>query len=297
MKKTKAFKGAAITKLVIWSVVLCILVGIFASFMTFNNIGFDFIGGFSLFSCYVYSDADEYNIGNRYYSEEIKEIDIEWIAGSVTLKIHEGSEIMIEESYSGENKDDQMRTRIDDGTLYVKYSASGIKIADNIPSKALVIYLPLRFAVTQLDEIQIETVSADVFIRSSEHTISCHSLDIETVSGKIISDRINALYVDADSVSGNLTFNGSFNELSVSTVSGHVSASLDNKVPIVRISTVSGSIDIAVPSDSGFKAAFDSASGEMRFKTENVGKLYRHGDGGSNFDFDTVSGDVNITLK
>ncbi len=292
-------KSAAITKLVVWSVALCLLVGIFSVCMIFNTVGFhgfSFDGGITLLSGYTYSNADEYNIGNMEYTEEIQDIDIEWIAGSVTLKIYDGSLIKVEDSYSGENRDSMVRTRIEDGTLYVKYAASGVKIADDIPSKSLVICLPLKFSAVQLDEIEINTVSADVFIRTSEHVISCRSLEVKSTSGKLCSDGIRAQDASFECVSGDITTVGIFDELEVSSVSGHVQLSLVNDTSFVTVRSVSGDVELTVPSYASFNAEFSSVSGRMQFEGEMVGKNYSHGDGESKYNFKTVSGDVEIIL-
>ncbi len=295
MKKS-VYKRRAVAKLVGWSIVLVVLVSVLASLLMLDGGVNLFSGGFSIISGYIYPNAEQYNVGNATYTEGIRKLDIDWIDGSVTVKIYNGSEIKLEEGYSGDNEDAMMRTRIVDGTLYVKYAASGIRFAEKTPSKGLTVYLPLMYSVTQLDEINIETVAADVFIRTSEHVISCRSLEIGTVSGKINSDGVKSVEADIESVSGNITASGVFDELDISTVSARVNISASNDIPKVSISTVSGDIELTVPSYVGFKAELDTLSGRMKFKTEYVGRRHDHGNGKSKYDFDTVSGNVEITL-
>ncbi len=297
MSNKKSYKRGAIARLVVWTVVLFILCGIFSVWMILDsvNIG-SFSGGISFVSSYAYPNADKYNVGNKAYSEDIQRLDIDWVSGSVTLKIYSGSEIKIEESGASEKDADKMRTRIEKGILYVKYAASGKKLTNNkTQGKTLVVYLPLKYIDAALNEVEIETVSADVFINETEHIISCGELDVKSVSGEIKLDGISAREASIENVSGKVTVKGEYSELDVSTVSGKVSLAPDNKVPRISVDSVSGDVDLTIP-DMGFKAELETVSGKMKFKSENVGRTHMYGDSMSKFDFETVSADVDIKI-
>ncbi len=54
----KKVNGGAVARIVIWSVVLVLLVGVFVGVMVFGDDGFIHLGG------YVYEEADSYNVGS-----------------------------------------------------------------------------------------------------------------------------------------------------------------------------------------------------------------------------------------
>ena len=66
--------GGAIVKLVAWSLVLLILVGLFALMLLGNTIDFINIGNISFFSSYVYDDPETYNVGDMEYDDMVYRI-------------------------------------------------------------------------------------------------------------------------------------------------------------------------------------------------------------------------------
>ncbi len=294
MNGEKVYKRRAIAKIIVWSVVLVILVGVFSSVMILGNVSFEALGGgFSVISGYTYADADRYNVGNRSYTDEISGMDIEWTSGDIRIQVYGGEEIKLEESGAGESDTNFMRTRISGGVLYVKYVKSGIRWFSGIPEKSLTVYLPEKYA-PEMNNIDIEAVSADVGI---EGEIVCRELDLDGVSGRLNISSLTAERVDIDTVSGNINISGRIGEFDVSGVSAKVVLELDSVPRSVNMNTVSGDVDIALPEGVGFIAELDSVSGGIRVESNNVGKTYRYGDGSSKFDFESVSGDISIRFK
>ncbi len=296
----KQNKRRAVAKIVGWSVILVALLSVFVIFMVFSRGSFNwFNGGFSIISGFTYPDADKYSVGNAIYTEEISGIDIEWVDGTVGIVVYEGDEIKLVESGVGDRKDDIMRTRISHGVLYVKYSNSGVRWFSGIPSKHLSLYLPQKYA-DQMNEVNINAVSAGVII---EGDMVCREFDFEGVSGKLNISNLKADIVDIDTVSGNVTISGEIDELDISGVSAKAILDLRSTPHDINMDTVSGDVNMTLYSADGFLAELDSVSGDIRVnseyigKTEYVGKIYRHGDGASRFDFESVSGNIKITLK
>ncbi len=290
----KTYKINAISKIIIWSVVLAVLVGVFTFSMLLNGGYFDnFNGIFSIVSGYTYSDERQYNIGDASYSDRINEIDIDWTAGKVYISIYEGDEFKIEENGAGGEKENRMRTRVVDGTLYVKYVKSGIRLFSNVPSKGLYIYIPAEY-VSRINNISIDTVSAELFI---EEDVMCRELDIDGVSGKMDISSLTADRVDIDTVSGNINITGEIGELKVSGVSAKVNLELDSTPKNINMDTVSGDVILGLPEGASFEAELDSVSGDIYLGGKKVGTYCKEGSGGAEFDFNTVSGDIKITLK
>ncbi len=294
MSRRENNRGGAIVKLVVWSLVLVCLVSVFAVFMVFGSDGFiGFDWNFSILSGFTYPDADEYIVGNVSYSEEIEGIDIEWTAGEVIIKVHDRDEIIVEEDGKIEKDHDIMRTRVVNGVLYIKYAASGVRVfSKSCPAKSLTVTVPQKYAAAFCD-IKVDAVSASV---SVEPGFVLNELDINGVSGKIAAD-IEAGKAEIDTVSGNTTIRGKVSEIDISGVSGKVDMELKNAPREIDIETVSGNITLILPMTASFRARLESASGEMSVDSLNVGKGYTHGSGAWEYDFDTVSGGVDIIME
>ncbi len=300
MSAKKARRAGAVVKLVIWSLVLILLVSIFTVSMVFG-ISASEIGihtGFPLFSGYVYDESDDYNVGDVEYLENIEKIDIEWIAGNASIQIYDGDCIRIDEHYDGDDEGNRMRTRIKDGTLYIKYAASGRGIFGNVPSKELTVSIPSKYCDTALERIDIESVSANISIGDSGTGLCCGEIDIETVSGRI--DVVNAVAdrIRVESISGRVIIDGDTREIAVSSVSSGIEIRLAGEIADeIDVETVSGNIEIKLPSAyKGFTATLESVSGEMSVDSDNVGERYKYGNGYTDITLSTVSGDSKITL-
>ncbi len=291
MKKNN--KRRAVAKLVGWSVVLVALISVLAVLMVFEGGSYNiFGGGFSVVSGFTYSNSEKYLVGGKTYTEEIKNIDIEWAAGDITLKVHDGDEIIIEENGKISKESDRLRSLIENGTLYIKYAASGVRFfGASLPTKSLTVKIPRKYASAMYD-IEVDAASASV---SVETGIICTKLSLECASGDIDADVI-AGEVELHAVSGGLTLRGEADNIDIDGVSGKAEIRLSNTPRSIEVNTVSGDIGIFLPKRSSFEAEMDSVSGKMQLNGKNVGKYCQEGDGASRFDFETVSGDVRIIL-
>ncbi len=292
MRKNNKRRAAA--KLVGWSIILVALLSVLIVLSVFDNASYNiFRGSFSLVSGFSYSNSERYTAGNKTYTDEIKNIDIEWAAGDITLKVHDGDEIIIEESGNIQKESDKLRSLIDNGTLYIKYAASGVRFFGNsFPSKSLTVTIPRKYA-SSMHDIEVDAASASVGV---ELGITCRKLSLECASGDINADII-ADEVELHAVSGKLTLKGEADLIEIEGVSGKADIELSCTPESIEVNTVSGDIDICLPSDSSFVAEMDSLSGNMQLNGKNVGKYCKEGDGASQFDFESVSGNVRITLN
>ena len=294
MNDNKTSKSGAIVKLIIWSVVLLILISLFATLMILNNgNAFGLKELPAIMTTYKYDFPEKYSAGDAVYTDEVKKLDIEWISGDVTVKVYDGDEVKLEESGAIDEDADKMRTYLGDGTLYVRYAKSGMRWFGSIFSKSLTLYLPEKYA-SALDKITLNAVSSDV---KTEGDIVCREFRFEGVSGKISMPSLSCDTVDIDTVSGNVTISGKIGKIDVDAVSSNLTLRLSDAPRNVDMSTVSGRVDMTIPEDCGFSADLDSVSGVIRINSQNVGKSHVRGDGASIFDFESVSGDVRITLE
>ena len=94
--------------------------------------------------------------------------------------------------------------------------------------------------------------------------------NLSEISGDVVSadTTINGLSTKnfyLDTVSGNLTFNGSAERINSDSVSGdcHITSSVTPQK--IDMESVSGDISVSIPSNSEFEAENDSVSGDLTF--------------------------------
>lgn len=129
-------------------------------------------------------------------TEDVKNIDVEWVSGNVTVARSEDENLyIIEEGRISES--DALVYKIDGDTLEIdfvkpKFGIFGINSAS---SKDLTIKLPEKF----YDRININSVSADVDISN----VNADKIDLEAVSGEIEMRQSAFKKLDVEAVSGN----------------------------------------------------------------------------------------------
>lgn len=250
-------------------------------------------GAFLLSGCLVktttgtYSHADRYKVGNfEYQSSGIREVEINWIAGSVTLEPSDAKTLSVSEDDKNLKDDQKLHWYLDGDILRIQYCKSAY--SGNFPkdSKHLVAQIPEGI------DLSIHVVSADVNLDADA---SFGKITYGTVSGNLMIPNLTASELDFDTVSGNLYADSLTASLFDSdSVSGVISVA---KADVARVDmdTVSGDITIGLSSCERFTA--DSVSGDITILSlpdEGATVTFRHGSGTLHADGYTVSGDSMI---
>lgn len=320
-------KKSALFRIILWACVLVVVIA--AAVIAFTG-GFSNrvnIGECGISGSYHYSDSSKYLIGDfRAASDDIKKIDIEWISGSVNISTYDGDEIIVSED-SGLDEDDQLRYRINDGKITIKFRKSGslLGLFHKYKSKQLSISLPKSMV---LDKLEVELVSSKL----EADALSVNDIRIDGVSGKIKFDNVSADEIsiegvsgsvdvsgkadnlDIEVVSGSVEVEGDFRKLNVGTVSGSINADgvfdeieletvsgsktlkVDSTPKRIQVEAVSGHTDISLPKDVGMTVKTSAVSGSVRHNGEKLAKnsTTKIGDGSVKIDIETVSGSVEI---
>ncbi len=261
---------------------------------------------------------------------ELKELDIDWISGSVVVEFTEGDSIRIQEKANSVIKEsDALRYGVNGNKLRIQ--ACKKNHLGKLPTKELIVSLP-RTLAAELKELEIDTVSASV----SAAKLDLVELEIDTVSGKVELQGIIADEAGMDSVSGDILLRGcSFDTLRVDSVSGLASltgtarkvktSSVSGSIQLwlddsreVRVNTMSGSVSIdfvtvpkelqvdttsgnasiSLPKDASCNIKLDAMSGKLYLNEEPVGsRQITLGEGAANIDIDSMSGSVYIITK
>lgn len=280
--------GGAIVKLVAWSLVLVILVGLFALMLLGNAFDFIKIGNISFFSSYVYDDPESYNVGNIEYSEAVDSLDISWIAGSVNIVVSEDDKVRLSEG--GVEDDDEllMRSKVVSGRLIVKFADSGISVwGNNRNPKNLTVYIPASMC-GNMENLLLDSASSTLTVDgengdSGEKIFSFDKIDVDTASGTIKIKCNRASLVDVDTASGDILLEGSFGEVDVDAASADVK--LYGSADVLTLDAVSGRVEVNGEIGEGEVGAI---SGAVKIKTYTT--LPKR------LDVETVSGNVELTL-
>jgi hypothetical protein len=266
-KKTAIWIKIIVLGILTLALIGILIVGILGN--TFRN--FPIFGSFS-----SYDNADLYQVGNADISaSELSSLSIDWVSGSVKVDVYDGNVIQIREDGASDLSDrDKAHYYYHDGSLDVRYRESGsfFSFFRSLGRKNLEILIP-RSLASNLSEISGDVVSADT-----------------TING------LSTKNFYLDTVSGNLTFNGSAERIDSDSVSGdcHITSSVTPQK--IDMESVSGDISVSIPGNSEFEAENDSVSGDLTCSFAGTKKddKFVCGSGINRYDFDTVSGDVEI---
>ena len=223
-------------------------------------------------SVYRYDNGGKYSIGNGAVSaSKVKNLEIDWVSGDVTVTYGNGDDISFSESFKGDLSEDHLlRWYLDGSTLRIKFQKSGV-VKGHGEGKDLLIVVPKGMI---LDEVDLDCVSSNFIV-----DVDSLEYEVDTVSGDFDLTASMATLVDVDSVSGDCTL--------------RMGVCPDE----VKMNTVSGSIYLLIPSDSGFTAEISTVSGKINCSipvTTNNKKMVA-GNGASKIRLSSVSGSLNIS--
>jgi len=289
-----------LTRIIVLSIVAVLLVAvIFVGIKVWDRGVFSLNLGIR--SSYFYNDSEKYTLGGAELTGELTDLDINWVSGSVNIVAGDGDKIIISETSSNGDIEDNYKLRylFEDGKLTIKYQKSGLikRIFDD-SQKALVLTIPAAY-LDSMDDVEIDVVSANLNIG----TIKCSTMNIDNVSGLITAADISGDRADFCSVSGEIkveTLN--FSKINIKTVSSDISikdSSVSDKLTVdttsgkiivntsnvnyfdcdtisgeincnftncpveMDIESISGNVDVEIPDNDGFALTFDSASGDI----------------------------------
>lgn len=314
-----------IITMVCWIVVAVVLVGMAVWFLTgslfglptglkMRNFGFNF-GIQDLTG--PYNEVGSYSVS----VDNIDSLDVDWVAGAVTIKPYDGNDIKITE-YAQRALDDKEKLQYDvnGDTLSIWYKNSDM--VNMMVTKKLEVLVPADLA-DELDKLLLDATSAEAYIDSftvntmeidetsgeaSISNIASGTLNVNSVSGTIsISDstaedmvlgsvsgelelsNVVAVTVNTDTTSGEQTLSGSFGKIDAGSVSGEIDVRSSTAITDLYCGTVSGSVSVTVPESNNISVSYSTTSGDFK---SDIPVLLK--DGSAALRFSTVSGDINI---
>ena len=293
----KYFNSSA--KRSVFVALIALVLAVFAAF------GAGCVFGGSILGLVNENDYDEtgYEIGDRVLKESFDEIEIHWTIGKVTVVCaKEGFSV---EEKEGLTEDEQMRSKVENGKLTVRFWKPLYSAAKLSGDKELIVTVP-----ENLKKISISSVSAKVVSQN----LSATEIDIETVSGAVDIEKVVATSADFSSVSGGISVKNLIAEnagldstsgslyaggvqakkLSLGSVSGKITAELE-ALENLEAESVSGFVNVTLSENGGVVKHSTTSGGfstDLQYKNEG-GKLV-FGDGECKIFIETTSGSVRI---
>ncbi|MBQ8287241.1 MAG: DUF4097 family beta strand repeat protein [Clostridia bacterium] len=292
---------------IVVNAVVCLLLGnLLVGAMMLDHSGWldGFLG--DLFTNGIYAEDDSYSVGNTTLSADgVTNIDLGWGAGSVTIRVGEGSSIELTEDVSNASDENEIiHWKVENETLRIRCGRRNGTLLSifnwNYPDKSLTLTIPASLA-EQLGTVEVRVASATVTAgdlrarRLSVDTasgavklsnITADAIELNTASGDLYGANLTAErleldgasakqsftdctvsgMVECDTASGSFFYSGSLGSLEADTASGNIELHLTAPAGTLEIDSASGNVTVTLPSDlPGLTAEMDSASGDLIF--------------------------------
>lgn len=257
-------KTSAIARIVIFSFVILLLVGILAVGVIGSIIGFHF--GHDFLKDGTVSDQGSVK------ASKIRNIEIDWVSGSITIQSGDTDQIVFSETSSDSQKNTMVWNQTGD-TLKIQFRQSrglfGISINDEKP-KDLTITIPKDWVGNELS--------------------------IDSVSAKVNVADINIKELDLDTVSGSIDLTGSVTNVELDSVSASCTLNLSAGVKSIDMNCLSAELTVFLPENQGFTAEVDGLDGDITtdFSVTTSNGKHIYGDGSCEIDAGCIDGDIII---
>ena len=271
-------KRNAVARIIVYSLILVILVSVLVCGIAAGTFAFR-----------VDYDSETYTIGSgEVPAREIKDIEIEWASGDITIQVADVDTISFYES--GDQSAPPMVYRQEGDKLTIEYQTPQVFIGFSISSsKDLIITVPQDWYCHNLS---IDAASADVFI----NRLNANEAELNMASGESHMTDCNFVSLELDSASGEVYYSGELTTLDCNTASGNIIATLLNVPSSINFDGASADLELTLPADAGFSVEMDTLSGSFHsdFATTQHDGRYICGNGACQIDVSGMSGSITI---
>ena len=203
---------------------------------------------------YRYDHAEKFTAGGGTVEGAVKNLEVDWIDGQVTIAYHSEPTVLISEtSKKNISGDLQLRWWLDGDTLRVRYAKSGVLRLNWDLNKELTLTLPEG---TELQNAAVCSTSGDVEIPA----LKADFLKLNVTSGNIrVSASANS--VESRMTSGSMALNiaGQVREILASATSGDIRIETE-EADRVNASVTSGLVQVKAARAADFRAGATSGS-------------------------------------
>ncbi len=280
-------KASAITRIVIYCLLIAILLGVLIVGLTREEIPIA-IGGSISGILPEGQAADE----KQFSAAGIRQIIVLWVSGRVDVRGIDTQDIC----YQTNRGDEAPQTvySLDGDCLTIAFTAQAL--GPNVKRKNLTVTLPRCWEGSQL---RIETVSADVSVAQLARV---GQLKTDTVSGALRISAVSTEKLTANTVSGEMEIAGAFRKIDLDGVSATCTIDASALCPdSVTMDTVSGNLSLFLPDGYGFDLTLDAVNKSIRSDLSYTSEGNRHVSEGRlglcQVDMNSVSGGAIISIR
>ena len=250
-------KTMRIVTVVCWVVAALALIGLATWFLVGNVLGINrggLLNGITIgFNSETLAGPFEVVAEYSVPGGGIDSLQIDWVAGEITISPYDGDEFQIREMAQRELRDDEnLQISTSGATLTIKYSERSIS---NMPIKRLEVLVPSTFSANA-DTLRVDSSSASISVSE----INAGSVRADSVSGAVQLSEINARALTSRTTSGSITIaSTSADDMSLGSISGAIRTS-EIAAKTLKCSTTSGSINLSGSFD---QSDIESISGRI----------------------------------
>ena len=235
------------------------------------------------FNTYRYDDYEKYvSASEKTFSEEIKEIEVNWINGNVNIvQDNDGVVSIREENYSNY----PLFYYLDGTTLKIEFVENGTNnFVFNTLNKDLYIDLPASTTV----DIDATLINGNLTATGEIYT---NEFNADLVNGNIDINSISGNHIFVKSVNGNIDLKSiNVNSLDVEKVNGNLNINSIEKAVNIDIDSVNGADTIYVKESLGYEVKINS----IGYYSSEYDNAYFYGNKLVNIDYDSVNGTLSI---
>lgn len=223
-------------------------------------------------------------------AEGIRELEINWVSGNIQIQTADVTEIQISES-GVTNSDCAMQVQTRGEKLSIAFSKGtekflGFGLHGEL-SKDLTIKVPQNW---ECQDLEIDVASAKVDVQN----LTVWELEFNGASGECKFTDCTVDSLDVNTASGDVYFTGRLRDFDCEAASANIYADLSVVPEEMDLETMSGLMDITLPEDAGFTVSMESmkASFSSEFETTTQGNRYICGNGQCKISVESMSGEV-----
>lgn len=222
-------KTNAIVRIVIYSVVILLLIGLLLMGLGIGTFVFSFGSG----------TGEVVNGGEgSVAADSVSKLKIDWASGSVIIQTADTDQITFSESGSF-SEDQAMAYSVRNGTLKLSYSKASVQIGFvSLPSKDLVITVPKDWV--------------------------CKELELDGAALEMEINDLTVELLDIDGASNEITFNGNLTNLECDGASCEIQVVTTSWPSKIDLDGASCNLDLTLPADCGYRVDMDGLSCSFR---------------------------------
>ena len=290
-------KSNAVIRIIIWSIVLVFLIGIFAGLMIEERYMRDYTPAETAIPVPLATTPEEILPNEETLilpADTIREMEIEWVSGDIVILATDTEYISISESDVTDEEYSMVFQTVGE-KLEIRFCVDrlmpdlGISHIGDL-NKDLYIEVPKGW-----DGHSIEINAASVNVEM--YNITLQEMDLDGADSTCDFQNCHFSDLDIDTANCNVYYQGTIGTLDFDAASASFTGDLQNTPSRIDMDSMSGKLDIALPEDCGYTLTMDGMSSRLSSDFEGTSMKngsHVYGDGRCRINVDGMDCDVTI---